>query len=71
MPGMDVYTVAGAGGMLSGHLSSPHISCATCVRFNIVHARYGCLVCQYGKRNSHTITTFILVNHFPLQVTVS
>ena len=39
VPGMDVYTVVGEGGMLSGHRSPPHISCATCIRFNLIHAR--------------------------------
>ena len=39
LPGMDVYTVVGAGEMLSGHWSPPHISYATCIRFSIIHVR--------------------------------
>ena len=70
MPGMGVYTVVGAGGgMLSGHRSQPHFSCATCIRFNIIHARYGCSVCRYGKRNRHTITSYIQVNLLPFGYT--
>ena len=76
MSGMDVYTIIGAGGMLSGHRSPPHISCATCIRFNIhVHCNSCSLwmlsLSVWKEKQACTCMTFIQVNLFPIHVTVS